>query len=223
MMSSKVSIRRWVSAALVMGLIFSLSACSVFGIRTTDETPYQVLQKEGDFELRRYQAVMAVSTFVKAETFEDATDVAFRRLFKYITGDNQEAADIAMTAPVVAANSTPGAGQSINMTSPVVASEQDSGWTMQFVLPASFTASTAPPPTNPSVELIEWPEQTLATLRYSGLWDSETFEEKSVALESWVANQGYESVSIPRYAGFDPPWTLPFLRRNEVQIEVEVK
>ena len=210
---------------LLLGICASLllQGCSIIGIRTTEETPYTVIKKDENIEIRRYASVMAVETFVAEKDFQEATNVAFRRLFRYIAGDNVATSEISMTAPVIASSSAHEINQEIAMTSPVIATQQDSidrGWTLQFVLPKSFSADTAPSPTDPLVKLVELPEKSVAAIRYSGLWDDERFESQSEALSSWLLNNAYTSVSEPSYAGYDPPWALPFLRRNEVLIDV---
>jgi hypothetical protein len=201
-----------------------LQGCSVVGVRTTEEAQYTLVAKSDNIEVRRYKKVMAVETFVEEEAFEDASNIAFRRLFKYITGENIAADDIAMTAPVMAYPNTSGIGKKISMTSPVIAEPSTSvkkGWTLRFVLPAKLTAETSPLPSNPLVTLVELPEKSIAAISYTGLWDDEKFQEQSSLLNNWLVENSYTSLSTPAYAGYDPPWALPFLRRNEVLIDVK--
>lgn len=209
--------------AIISSLI--LQGCSVFGVRTTEEAVYTLIKQENDFEIRQYASVMAVQTYVDQEDFDDASGIAFRRLFDYITGNNISTDDIAMTAPVIASPAAANKSQQIAMTSPVIATPkriEKKGWTLSFVLPASFSAANAPSPTDPSVKLMELPEKTVAAIRYTGLWDNELFETQTKMLNNWLKNEGYQSISAPSYAGYDPPWALPFLRRNEVLIDVQL-
>jgi hypothetical protein len=183
-----------------------------------------VITKSDNIEIRRYKSVMAVETFVEEAAFKDASNVAFRRLFKYITGDNIATDDIAMTAPVMAYETSSDMGKEIAMTSPVIAQPTASikkGWSLRFVLPANFTPETSPLPSNPLVTLIELPEKNIAAISYTGLWDDEEFQDQSTLLNDWLLKNGYSSISTPAYAGYDPPWALPFLRRNEVLIDVK--
>ncbi len=201
-----------------------LQGCSVVGVRTTEEAVYTLVKQENDFEIRQYASVMAVQTYVDQEDFDDASGIAFRRLFDYITGNNLSTDDIAMTAPVIASPAAANKSQKIAMTSPVIATPKktnETGWTLSFVLPASFTAANSPSPTDPSVKLTELPEKTVAAIRYTGLWDNERFETQTEMLHNWLKDNGYQSISGPSYAGYDPPWALPFLRRNEVLIDVQ--
>jgi hypothetical protein len=89
-----------------------------------------------------------------------------------------------------------------------------------FVLPASYSIETAPAPLNEDVRLASLPQKRVAVIRFSGLWDEELNNEKTQQLEKWMASKSLTPMSNSRWAGYNPPWTLPFLRRNEVMIDV---
>jgi len=203
--------------ALVAVLI--QSGCSVFGVSSTEEASYIVLDEQDDFELREYAGLVMVETTVKAE-FDKAGKEAFGRLFAYISGENRAAQKIAMTAPVLVDEENSTTGESIDMTAPVIADEATDGWRYAFVLPKSYTMANAPMPTNPKVRLIEVHPKLVAVLRYTGVLNEGNFRENSSRLLNWISEKQLESLSSPRVAGYDPPWTLPFLRRNEVMIDV---
>jgi effector-binding domain-containing protein len=218
--------RRWpwaivatVGVLAVVTIVFPLG-CSVFGIRTTEEAGYEVIRQDGSFELREYDELVIVETTVEKD-FEEAGNIAFRRLFKYISGENAAKTEIAMTAPVVADPAQPPEGEKIAMTAPVLSEEQEGGWRYVFVLPASFSIDTAPAPTNPDVRLVSVPAKKVAALRYSGSWNEDAMRDNSRELQQWIEANGLKPVSAPRAAGYDPPWTIPFLRRNEILIDVE--
>ncbi len=199
-----------------------LEGCSLLGIRTIEEAHYAVEQKVDNIEIRRYKPVMTVETYVEEADFREATKMAFQRLFDYISGSNVSANDIAMTAPVMAEPRT-NTGTIIPMTSAVIASPEQSerrGWTLKFVLPASLTKESAPQPTDPLLTLKHSPEKLVAVIRYTGLWSEESYQEQTMQLKSWLMSNHYKSTSLPSFAGYDPPWALPFLRRNEVLINV---
>jgi len=92
---------------------------------------------------------------------------------------------------------------------------------MQFALPADYTLATAPIPDDSSITLKEIPSKKVAVLRYSGFLSEQSIADKTKELHSWLDGQGYKAISTARSAGYDPPWTLPFLRRNEVHIDIE--
>ena len=206
-----------ISSLLLVPLI---SGCSVFGVNTVEEASYDVLMSEDDFELRLYKPMVVAETYVEAD-FDNAGNLAFRKLFDYISGENTSSSEIAMTAPVIANQSTSDTGRNIDMTAPVLNERTDKGWRYMFVLPASYTIETAPAPINENVTLSTLPEKRVAVIRYSGSWNEKTNREKADQLEQWIAANDLTPASNPRWAGYNPPWTLPFLRRNEVMIDVK--
>ncbi len=194
-----------------------LGGCSLFGVRTVEEAGYVVIDSSGDIELRDYAPMVVVETFVKAD-FDDAGNRAFGKLFAYISGENRAQQEIEMTAPVVASQDE--TGESIEMTAPVIADKGATGWRFAFVLPARYTLDSAPLPLRDDVRLRALEPRRIAVLTYSGLRSERKFEHNTTRLNDWLAGKGLEALSGPSYAGYDPPWTLPFLRRNEVMITV---
>jgi hypothetical protein len=172
----------------------------VVGIRTTEEAPYKVLTKDGRMEVRQYESLIVAETVVEAN-YERSGNIAFRRLGGYIFGDNQQEQKVAMTAPV--------------LQEPV-----EGNWTMTFVMPADHTMQTLPDPTDSNVVLKTEPPRKVASIRYSGVMTEKRMKEQAEALQAWLDEQGYEVVSAPRSAAYDPPWTAPMMRRNEVHIDV---
>lgn len=194
-----------------------LGGCSVFGVRTVEEAGYDLVMASGDIEVRDYHSMVVVETFVEAN-FEDAGNRAFGRLFAYISGENRSRQDIEMTAPVVASQDD--SGESIAMTAPVIADKAVTGWRFAFVLPASYTIDSAPEPLRDDVRLRALQPRRIAVLTYSGLRSERKFEQNFARLSDWLEQNGLDAMSGPSYAGYDPPWTLPFLRRNEIMIQV---
>ena len=179
---------------------------------TTEQMPYTVVARLEDAELRRYPPA------VVAETVASSENRAFRRLFRYIDGANQGAVDLAMTAPVEVA----GRGTEIPMTTPVETDTEgpEAGVRMAFFLPAEYDADSAPEPTDDAVSLRAVPERTLAVRQFSW-WPSDgRVAREREALLAALDRAGVETAGAPVYMGYDAPWTLPFLRRNEVAVEV---
>jgi hypothetical protein len=204
---------------IAAAIILLQSGCSLVGIRSTAEPGYAVLQKEESFEVREYGRLVVVETVVDAD-FDDAGGIAFRRLFGYISGDNESAAEIAMTAPVMAADETIPGGEEISMTAPVSGRQTALGWRFAFVLPSDYTLASAPLPVNPDVRLEQVPARKVAVLRYSGSWSETGYARNLQLLQQWMSRNRLAADSSPRVAGYDPPWTIPFLRRNEVMIDI---
>lgn len=192
------------------------SACTVFGIRSGDTPRYEVLEREGNKEVRSYAPLVVAKTIVKGN-FEDGQNQAFRILAGYIFGGNQKKQEISMTSPVMQERQS----QKISMTTPVMQTPAAEGWSMSFVMPAQFKLADLPTPNDPRVALEEVPAKTFAVIRYTGLGREGTNTEMAAELSAWLAQKSkYTIVSSPGYAGYDPPWTIPFLRRNEMMIEV---
>lgn len=149
----------------------------------------------------------------------EAGNTAFRRLFKYISGHNEAQGKIAMTTPVV---SEPMKGEKVAMTSPVLSANEDRDrWRYSFILPSDYTLETAPRPRDPLVSLDLIPPRKAAVIRYAGRWSDTLVQRKTAELRRWIAQQELEEVSEPRIAAYDPPWTIPAFRRNEIIIDVE--
>lgn len=199
---------------LVAGTL--LAGCSLFGIRSGyEQSAYTVSDKLDDqVEIRTYPARLAVETPLVAGD-EDGRDVAFRVLFDYINGANQGQAEVAMTAPAEI-----GVPEQVAMTAPVQTAAAKGGEVMRFFLPASYTATTAPKPTDPRVTIVEVPPATVAVLRFSGLWDEQAFEAREAELLGVLEDSPWRPAGSPATLFYDPPWTLPFLRRNEVAVPV---
>jgi hypothetical protein len=204
----------------VAGLAAVVAGCSVFGIRSGYEQPdYEVVEQIGeDMEVRRYAPRVAVETTAAGEDRDEARSAAFRRLFDYISGENVGNREVAMTAPVESAPE----GTDIAMTAPVETSADPTGTVrMRFFLPASFSRETAPAPLDPAVRLSTVPETTLAVRRFTGRWDEETLAAQSDSLLQAIDGSGWHLAGEPIVMFYDPPFTLPWLRRNEVAVPVD--
>ena len=121
-----------------------------------------------------------------------------------------------MTAPVLMAP----AGEEIAMTAPVLMEADKDGWWMAFVLPEGLDAAAAPVPTNPQVEVIDIEGARMAALRYTGTMSEQTNMAEALRLRAWITTRGLDAAPDHQIAGYNPPWTLPFLRRNEILIEL---
>lgn len=182
----------------------------------TEQQPYDVVERHGDVEIRRYPAHVVAETTARGG-FEMAGNLAFRPLFRYITGHNDGGAKLAMTAPVVQGES----GGTIAMTAPVVQQPDSSGsHVVGFVMPAGSTLDDLPTPLDPSVRLRAVPEEYAAALGYSGRWSRRTYRAKERDLLAELEGTNWSADGVPRFARFDPPWTPWFLRRNEVVVPV---
>ena len=192
------------------------------GIRAgTEQPPYEVVGRVGDAEIRRYAPQIAAEAVVEGPV-ETARNEGFRRVAGYIFGDNTAKASVAMTAPVVQGREPSGGSQSIAMTAPVVQQPAGAGsWSIQFIMPSKYTMATLPQPNDPRVRLVEIPARTFAVVRFSGLGREDAVARHEKALDAALAGSSWRAVGEPVTWYYDPPWTVPFLRRNEVARPVE--
>ena len=197
------------------------AGCSVFGIRTSETTKYKVISKEGNKEIRYYDSHIVAKTTVKGE-FKEAQGVAFRILADYIFGANEKREEIAMTVPVV--QKPTAGGEKLPMTAPVIQRPSEDGWVMTFMMPSSYTIEDLPAPTDKRVSFDTVPARYTAAIRYTWLGSKTRNEREAAELKDWLSGlKEYEPISAPMYAGYDPPWTLPFFRRNEMMIDIRRK
>jgi len=207
------------SAVVLAGLVaLAAAAWPVAAGAAVEEPAYEVLEQDGAFELRRYPALLAAETTVTGADFESAGDVAFGRLFRYISGDNTTRTEIAMTAPVEQARR--GGGEKIAMTAPVEQAREGGVYRVAFVVPRKYNRDTVPQPTDPRVRIREVPARSIAAWRYSGRWTEENFREHERELRGKLAALGLkaepgDSAIIARYDAPFMPW---FMRRNEVLV-----
>ena len=183
----------------------------------TEQQAYRVVGTHGPVELREYDPCVVADVVVSGSA-EQAANAAFRPLFAYISGANRSASPLEMTAPVIQS----AAGERLAMTAPVL--QEAAGateWTVSFVLPGSRPMGAFPAPTDPRVSLRAIPRELAAALRWSGRWTSGNIEKRAQELRRVIAEAGWQVMGEPRWARFDPPWTPPFMRRNEIVIPVE--
>lgn len=203
-------------------LAINLAGCSVFGIRTAEELKYDVISKSGDIEVREYQPYIAAVASMKGP-YEEVQGDLFRVLAAYIFGKNTTDSTIAMTAPVQMNPEMKDSSEQIAMTAPVVMQPESEGiWKMAFSMPSKYTMQNLPKPLDPEVTLVEVPAKKFAVIRFTGSYDNlEKRGDKAEQLSKWLSTQSqYKKLSDPVFAGYDPPFTIPFLRRNEVFIEI---
>lgn len=182
----------------------------------TEEPSYTSILQDAPFEIREYPSLIAAEVTVSGER-SDAVSAGFRLLAGYIFGGNTRKQSIAMTAPVTQ-NEAP--NEKIAMTAPVMQSPDPAGWIIRFIMPASYTLETLPTPNDSKVRLVALPPKRVAVVRFSGLVDDNDVEQQTTLLRAFVARQKLTAVGTPSLARYDPPWTLWFLRRNEIMLEV---
>jgi hypothetical protein len=182
-----------------------------------EEPQYTVSEAEGDFELRTYKPMIVAETLVQG-SMDEASSAGFRLIADYIFGNNTSATGgnekISMTAPVAMAPES----EKISMTAPVSMQQSGEQWRVHFVMPSQYTLDSLPVPNNPAVTLREVPAGNYAVIRFSGFAGEDKVAAKTAELMAWLDSKDLPTNGKPELARYNPPWTLPFLRRNEVMV-----
>ncbi|MFT4891156.1 MAG: hypothetical protein ACI9YT_002078 [Halobacteriales archaeon] len=197
------------------GLLAGWIAWGLYSGRSTERVPYERRDRFDGVEIRHYPRTVLVETAAADQA------AAFRRLFEYISGANERNESVAMTAPVA----TEG-GQELPMTAPVLSGDVDAEGgaddrtRMAFYLPPAYDPETAPVPTDPAVRLVVEPPKTVAASGFSWYATDGRVARRRRKLLSALADRGVEPRGEPFLLRYDDPWTPPFMRRNEVAVDV---
>ena len=213
------------SVALI-GLFLGILGTS--NAMATEEPKYEVVFSEGDMEVRRYAPMLIAEAEVEG-SMDEASNKGFRLIADYIFGNNQSSdseqrSKIAMTAPVTVEPQS----SRISMTAPVTVEPQSAEtdmqaarrWRIHFVMPSQYTLDTIPRPRNSAVKLREVPASHHAVHRYSGFNTLSRVQKKTEELLQWTAAKSLTITGNPQLSRYDPPWTLPMFRRNEIMVEI---
>ena len=171
---------------------------------------YQVIQNFKSIEVRQYDPMIVAEVEVQGDR-GTAINTGFRILSGYIFGKNLPRRPIAMTSPVLQQK-----GMQIAMTSPVTQIKDGSLWKVQFIMPSAYTLDTLPRPDSPMVKLKSISGYKIATIRFSGCWNDQNLQKYSKILSTFIKDNNLSIKGEAVYAFYNPPWTIPFFRRNEV-------
>jgi hypothetical protein len=210
----KISISRF--------LVFLTSILIASTVMATEEPKFSIIEKSEPFELRAYAPQLVAEVKVEGD-LDTASSQGFRLIAAFIFGQNQVSEKIAMTVPVGIETSQ---STKIAMTVPVgIEASKDSvkgvnQWVFSFVMPSEYTMATLPKPINPLVTIRELPAQKRAAITFSGFYNDAKVLEKTKALEEWIKSKQWQTIGSPQFARYNPPWSIPFMRRNEILITV---
>ncbi|UFZ04135.1 heme-binding protein [Bradyrhizobium ontarionense] len=197
----------WLAGIVV--LVLAGAAIAAGPIMSRVEHPrYEVVSRDGEFEVRAYAPMIIAEADVHGAR-KPAIEEGFRIIAGYIFGANQGRMKIAMTAPVQQQASA--ASTTHDMTS-------SDRWTVSFVMPASWSLDILPPPADARIKLTALPAQRLVAITFAGSTSDGIIAEKTRELRDYVQRKGLTVTGTPLLAFYNPPWTLPMLRRNEVML-----
>jgi hypothetical protein len=194
-----------------------------------EKPQYQLISEQGNIQIREYNPSIVAEVQVQGER-EEAISQGFRLLADYIFGNNKVEQDIAMTAPVtqqsgqkiaMTAPVTQRSSQKIEMTAPVKQQGLDGTWKVNFTMPSKYSMNTLPKPNNEKVTLHQVSSKKYIVIKFSGMGSNKNLASHEKELQEYISKNKIQTLSEPIYAFYNPPWTLAFLRHNEIMIEIK--
>ena len=207
--------RRFAAFAQVAAIFsFALTMPSTHAI---EEPTYTVVQKTDVFEVRKYEPYLVAEVLVPGPASE-AGSQGFRLLGGYIFGKNKGERKLEMTAPVAQTPVEPPVPVKLEMTAPVTQASAPGGFLVQFVMPKGYTLATLPEPLDARVKLREVPGKSVAVIRFSGSWSQNLYNEQLELLKAALSKANILTQGEPVSSRYNSPFSLPFMRRNEIWI-----
>ena len=204
----------WIVLGIVLVILIGVGVMAGPIASNVEQAQYRVIESHGAIEIREYAPMIVAEATVSGER-SVAINEGFSIIADYIFGNNLPAQKVAMTAPVIQQPA-----ETIAMTAPVTQTGNGGSWTVRFVMPAQYTMDTLPTPGNDAITLTPLTSARFAVIRFSGKANDTMLAERTDELRTFIDEKQLHAISSPTYAFFNPPWTLPFLRRNEVMVEI---
>ena len=206
--------KKWTMITSIIGLILIVGVLAGPLMSDLEKPDYKVIQSEQKIEIRHYEPMIIAEVEVEGKR-EDAIRDGFRLIADYIFGNNKVKLDIAMTSPVQQQES-----QKIAMTAPVQQQSTGRSWQISFVMPSKYSMESLPEPNNDRVRLKEILTKKFVVIEFSGTNSNENVTKHENQLMNYIEANQIKIIGSPKYAFYNAPWTLPFMRRNEVMIEI---
>lgn len=203
----------WLTIVIIVVIIIGALTWGIIS-SNVEQAKYEVIETHENIEIREYAPVIVAEVLVIGNR-EESMNKGFRIIADYIFGNNFSTKNIPMTAPVIQQKN-----EKIAMTVPVSQQPEGDGWKISFVMPSSYSMETLPKPNNSEVKLKKIEKRRFAVIRFTGFGDDESLKKQTEKISEFIGNKKLSVVSSPIYAFYNPPWTLPFLRRNEVMVEI---
>ena len=199
---------------------FSILTLLLFSnyLMAVDEPEFNSTFKDDNLEIREYAPKILAQVSVLGD-FNEATSKGFKLLADFIFGNNisiDGSSKIDMTAPVVVEP----VSEIINMTAPVITEGINNEWVVSFVMPKEYSLSTLPKPNNKNITITRLPAEKYAVIVFSGLVRESSYDKQAKILYNFIKNKNLTTIGALQIARYNPPWTLPFFRRNELMIRI---
>lgn len=179
------------------------------------ETPkYDLIQKDGKFEIRKYQEYINASVEIDSD-FRNSLGEGFNILADYIFGNNRTKTSIQMTAPVTEQTVKT---QKIEMTAPVTSGTITEGkkYIISFTMPSKYDIENLPEPVNSAITIHKIEPHKSAVLKFPGYFNEKTTNKKTEELETWLKKNHLDYNPRFTLAQYNPPWIPGPFRRNEI-------
>ena len=206
--------KKWTMITSIIALILVVGVLAGPVMSNVEKPDYKVIQSEQNIEIRQYEPMIIAEVEVDGKR-EDAIRDGFRLIADYIFGNNTVEQNISMTAPVQQKEN-----QKIAMTSPVQQQLAGKSWQISFVMPSKYNMDSLPVPNNNRVRLKKILTKKFVVIEFSGSNSNENVIGHENQLMNFIEANQINIIGSPKYAFYNAPWTLPFLRRNEVMIEI---
>jgi hypothetical protein len=206
------------SCTLLISCLAFLSLIN-FPAMATEEPEFILISQDGEFEIREYKPKIIATVEVNGD-FDDASSQGFKLLADYIFGNNLldgSSKKISMTAPVEMAPLS----ENLSITSSIMDDAINNQWLVNFIMPKEYRLDSLPKPNNPKVNIIEIPTEKYAVIVFSGLVRESSYAEKVELLSNYLKRNNYTQQGAIKIARYNPPWTLPFLRKNELMVRID--
>lgn len=191
-----------------------------------ETVPFRVLKREAEYEIREVESYYVAETTMPGRSGFDfnGSSQSFNVLASYLFGKNTTSEQMEMTTPVFTRKGEPD-GEKMDMTTPVITkkSANENKWKMSFVMPSKY-GPDLPLPKDPSVTIKEVPAKIVAVAAFSGLVTDDDISQRESRLRETLQKDSQFRVkddSVVEIAQYNPPFTLPFTRRNEIALEVK--
>ena len=205
--------KTWTMITSIIALFLIVGVLAGPVISNVEKPDYKIIQSEQNIEIRQYEPMIIAEVEVDGKR-EDAIRDGFRLIADYIFGNNTVEQNISMTAPVQQK-------EKIAMTSPVQQQLAGKSWQISFVMPSEYSMESLPVPNNNRVRLKEILAKKFVVIEFSGSNSNENVIGHENQLMKYIKANQINIIGSPKYAFYNAPWTLPFLRRNEIMIEIK--
>lgn len=192
-------------AIIIISIIILWSIWGYYA-SNVEQAEYTVIRKTKDYEIREYAPHIIAEVTLQGD-YDNVTTQGFGIIAKYIFGNNKDNTSIAMTAPVMVRND--------------FKNENNKSNTISFFMPKSYNINNLPKPNNDLIKIIPVPAKKYLVTSFRWYRTENKIKKEQENLQ-FLANR--DNLQIDKdfiYAGYNAPWTPPWMSRNEILVELK--